>query len=291
MIRKASLLLAGVALGAIVAVTATQTRFLSGSEANRGLGRHLSRAQPVRRRVRTGPRRLRRGAGRERADRIGDQRHARRARPPFELPEPQELQGHAGPDQRQVRRSRDRGDHGGGGDQGRLPDRRHARLARRHPRRRSDHRARRRAHRRPQPERRGREDARAGQYPDHAYHRPRRRREAFRRQARPRGDHHPVGALAAGRRCRLYPHQLLQRADLRRPQGGHRQARGSRSGRRRSRAGSSTSGTIPAACSTRRLRSPTPSSTAARSSRPGAATPRRPSATTPIPAISPTASR
>ena len=33
MIRKASLLLAGVALGAIVAVTATQTRFLSGSEA------------------------------------------------------------------------------------------------------------------------------------------------------------------------------------------------------------------------------------------------------------------
>ena len=34
MIRKASLLLAGVALGAIVAVTATQTRLLSGSAAN-----------------------------------------------------------------------------------------------------------------------------------------------------------------------------------------------------------------------------------------------------------------
>jgi len=34
MIRKASLLLAGVALGAVVAVTATQTRFFSGSEAN-----------------------------------------------------------------------------------------------------------------------------------------------------------------------------------------------------------------------------------------------------------------
>src|SRR5262245_9248839 len=33
MIRKASLLLAGVALGAVVAVTATQTRFFSGSEA------------------------------------------------------------------------------------------------------------------------------------------------------------------------------------------------------------------------------------------------------------------
>ena len=33
MIRKASLLLAGAALGAIVAVTATQTRFFSGSEA------------------------------------------------------------------------------------------------------------------------------------------------------------------------------------------------------------------------------------------------------------------
>ena len=64
-----------------------------------------------------------------------------------------------------------------------------------------------------------------------------------------------------------------------------------RSARTRSRARSSTSATIPAACSTRRSPSPTPSSTAARSSRPAAATPRRRSATTPIPATSPTASR
>ncbi len=47
----------------------------------------------------------------------------------------------------------------------------------------------------------------------------------------------------------------------------------------------------PVACSTSRCRSPTPSSSAARSSRPAAATPRRPSAGTPAPATSPAASR
>ena len=69
---------------------------VSARTANRRQFRHLSRAQPVRRRVRARSRRLRRSARRQQADRIGDQRHAGRARPAFELPEPQELQGHAG---------------------------------------------------------------------------------------------------------------------------------------------------------------------------------------------------
>ena len=51
-----------------------------------------------------------------------------------------------------------------------------------------------------------------------------------------------------------------------------------------SRASSSTCATIRAACSTRRSRSPTPSWRRARSSRPAAATPKRPSASTPAPA-------
>ena len=69
-------------------------------------------------------------------------------------------------------------------------------------------------------------------------------------------------------------------------EGRHRQARPGRSAPTRSRATSSTCATIPAACSTRRSRSPTPSSTTARSSRPAAAMPTRPSATTPTPATS-----
>ena len=51
-----------------------------------------------------------------------------------------------------------------------------------------------------------------------------------------------------------------------------------------SRATSSTCATIRAACSIRRSRSPTPSSSRARSSRPAAATPKKPSASTPAPA-------
>ena len=58
-----------------------------------------------------------------------------------------------------------------------------------------------------------------------------------------------------------------------------------------SRASSSTCATIRAACSTRRSRSPTRSWRRARSSRPAAAMPRRPSASTPAPATSPRASR
>ena len=58
-----------------------------------------------------------------------------------------------------------------------------------------------------------------------------------------------------------------------------------------SRASSSTCATIRAACSIRRSRCPTPSSSGARSSRPAAAMPRRRSASTPVPATSPRASR
>ena len=40
------------------------------------------------------------------------------------------------------------------------------------------------------------------------------RRQALRRQADPRRDHHPGGALARRGRRRLHPHLLVQRADL-----------------------------------------------------------------------------
>ena len=56
----------------------------------------------------------------------------------------------------------------------------------------------------------------ADQHPDHADHQARRRRQAVRRQAGARRDHHPGGALARRGRRRLHPHHLVQRADLRR---------------------------------------------------------------------------
>ena len=46
------------------------------------------------------------------------------------------------------------------------------------------------------PQRGGREDARPDQHADHPHHQARQCRKAVRRQARPRGDHHPFGALA-----------------------------------------------------------------------------------------------
>ncbi len=83
----------------------------------------------------------------------------------------------------------------------------------------------------------------------------------------------------------------VQRADHRGPQEGARRDHRRSSRPTSSRATSSTCATIRAACSTRRSRSPTPSWRRARSSRPAAATPRRPSASTPAPATSPRASR
>ena len=76
----------------------------------------------------------------------------------------------------------------------------------------------------------------------------------------------------------------VQRADHREPEEGDHRSAAARSRPTSSRAMSSTCATIRAACSIRRSRSPTPSSSAARSSRPAAATPRRPSASTRAPA-------
>ena len=55
---------------------------------------------------------------------------------------------------------------------------------------------------------------------------------------------------------RLHPHHPVQRADLRRPEGGHGRSSSRISRATRSRATSSTCATIRAACSTRRSRSP-----------------------------------
>ena len=81
--------------------------------------RHLPAAQSVRRRVRARARRLRREAGRRQADRVGDQRHAQRARSAFELHGPEELPRHAGADPRRVRRARHRSHDGRRPRQGR----------------------------------------------------------------------------------------------------------------------------------------------------------------------------
>ena len=105
--------------------------------------------------------------------------------------------------------------------------------------------------------------------------------------------HHPraLGALAHGRRRRrLHPRHPVQRADHRRREEGDRRSRRPRPATS-SRASSSTCATIRAACSIRRSRSPTRSWRRARSSRPAAAMPKRPSASTRAPATSPRASR
>ena len=76
-----------------------------------------------------------------------------------------------------------------------------------------------------------------------------------------------------------------------RPERGDRRAQEGDRQRQAARAMCSTCATTPAACSIRRSRCPTPSSTRARSSRPAAASRKTASATTPSPATSPTASR
>ena len=88
--------------------------------------RYLPPAQPVRRRVRTGAFRLCGEARRRQADRLRHQRHADRARSAFELHGSQELQGHADPDARRVRRPGNRSHHGGRPGEGGRADRRDA---------------------------------------------------------------------------------------------------------------------------------------------------------------------
>ena len=60
MMRKATLLIAGVLLGAAATAAVTQPQLFAGAEANAAAIRHLSRTQSVRRRLRARARRLRR---------------------------------------------------------------------------------------------------------------------------------------------------------------------------------------------------------------------------------------
>ena len=211
-----------------------------------GEDRHLRAAQPVRRRVRAGARRLRRAGQRRAADRGGGQRHAVVARSAFRLHERQALRRDEGADARRLRRPRHRGDDGGRPGEGGLADRRYAGVQGRHRAGRPDHPHRRRAGAGHDPARRRREDARPGRQRHQADHPPRRSR-AVRRHPHPLGDQDQVGALAAGRQGRLHPHQLVQRADRRRAAGGDR--RPEEAGRTAScRASSSTCATTRAAC-------------------------------------------
>ncbi len=174
--------------------------------------RHLSPAQPVRRRVRARARRLcRQGLGRE-ADRECRQRHAVVSRPAFELPQRQELPRHAGADARRVRRARHRSHDGERLRQGGDADRRHAGLQGRPEAGRPDRRARQAPGAGHVAERGGREDARTRQLRHRADH-PAHRARAVRRHADPRGGEDPVGPLPHRGRRRLCPHYLVQRAD------------------------------------------------------------------------------
>ena len=132
--------------------------------ARRDLG-HLSPAQSVRRRVRTGPQRLRREARRQQAGRIRHQRHADRPRSAFQLHGRQELPRHAGADPRRVRRARHRSHDGRRPDQGGLADRRYAGVQGRHHGQRHHHQSRRRSRAGPDPQSGRREDARARSTP------------------------------------------------------------------------------------------------------------------------------
>ena len=291
--RKTSLILLGAAAGAALTLISTQPRIVfDGASAQGGRRRHLSAAQPVRRRVRAGARRLRREARRRQAGRIGDQRHADRARSAFELHGRQELPRHAGADPRRVRRPRHRGHDGRRPDQGRGADRRDARRQGRHHGQRHHHPSRRRAGAGPHPQPGGREDARPGQHQDQAQDHAQGRRTSRSRSSITRDiiRVRSVRSRLEGDDVGYHPRHPVQRADHRGPEEGDRRPVDAGPATS-SRASSSTCATIRAACSIRRSRSPTRSWRRARSSRPAAATPKRPSASTPAPATSPRASR
>ncbi len=80
---------------------------------------------------------------------------------------------------------------------------------------------------RPDPEPGGRQDARRGRHGRHAEDRASRQQGPLHRQGRQglqadaRRHHHQVGEVRREGRHRLHPHQPVQRADVRRPQGGH----------------------------------------------------------------------
>ena len=192
----------------------------------------------------------------------GDRRHARVARSAFEL---FRSQGAAGlPDQhegRRVRRPRTRSDDGGRARQGGQPHRRDPGRAGRAHVRRSDHTDRRDAGQGTDPQGSGRQDARSGQIKRPAHCRARIEQGRQRIRDRPRDHPRPVGPRASRERDIGYIRitQFNQEAyDGVRKAFDHFRADPATAN---SRATSSTCATIPAACSIRRWRSPTPSST------------------------------
>ena len=139
-------------------------QLLSAHERGRGLRRDLSPAQPVRRRLREGPHRLRREAGRSQArSKSAINGMLTSLDPHSSYMDRQELPRHAGADPRRVRRPRHRGHDGRRPRQGRHADRRHAGLPGRHPRQRHHHPDRRRAGPGPHPQPGRRQDARPGE--------------------------------------------------------------------------------------------------------------------------------
>ena len=137
----------------------------------------------------------------------------------------QDLQGHAGPDPRRIRRARHRSHDGRRPDQGGVADRRHAGFQGRHPGQRHHHHARRRAGPGAHAQPGGREDARAGQHQDPAEGHPQGHGQSDRRDAGARQYPRPLGARRRRRRrYRLYPHHHLQRADHRRAEEGDQQS-------------------------------------------------------------------
>ena len=218
---------------------------------------------------------------------VGDQRHAHRARSAFELPERQELPGHAGADPRQVRRPRHRSHHGRRHDQGDLADRRHARPPRpaSSPTTRSSRLDGEAVQGLTLTRRSRRCAARSTPRSRSTIQRPTSRSRSTSSSSAPRSPSRSVRSRTKA--SRLHPHHLVQRADLRRPQERHRQAEeGDRPDK--------VKGYVhrppqqpgrparPGGRGLRRLPRP-----GRRSSRPAAATPTRPSATTPTPATSP----
>ena len=145
------------------------------------------------------------------------------ARPAFQLPRHRELPRHAGADPRRVRRPRHRGHDGERPGQGRLADRRHARLQGRGAARRPHHPHRRRGRHGPVAERGGREDARPGRQQDRPPPPAQGQGGAVRRHPEPGGDQDLAGPGARRGRCRLRPADHVQRADRDRDA---RQARG-----------------------------------------------------------------
>ncbi|CAA9235370.1 MAG: Carboxyl-terminal protease, partial [uncultured Acetobacteraceae bacterium] len=177
-------------------------------------GGDLPPPQPVRRRVRARPRRIRGADQRPRRGRKRHQRHADRARSALLLPEPAQLPRHAGADARRVRRPGHRGHAGRRLHQGDLADRRDARRPRRGEARRPHHPPQRQFRAGPVLAGGGGADARRARQ-HHPHHPPARGRGPADRAEPDARSHPPAGGALppGGRRRRLCAPHLLQRAD------------------------------------------------------------------------------